>query len=391
MGPMMLGDLGADVIKVEPSGGLSDRNSAPLIPGAADGKGSIPFVVYNRGRRSVTANLDQPEGKARFLDLVRTADFLFESAEPGAMDELGLGFAELSRVNPSLVYVATTPFGQEGPYAKHLSTDLTLAAMGGTIAVNGEMDRAPVRMTVPQSWHHGASISAGGAMAAHWRRLRTGQAQMVDVSVQAATTWSTIQAMVAYAVQGKNMDRAGSDIQLGFLSFPAVFDAADGEVVLIPMGATLAPMIPWLVEEDVVPASWLEDEDWPTYDIRLFSQQPLTHELDDVLANLRVFLAQYTKAELLERGLSESVTVVPVARINDVLEFRHLDDRNYWRNVEVGNGLSAKVPGPFSRPAGAPLRISSELPDPGEHTAEVQGEPHQRPEIPSNQIGRAHV
>ena len=79
----------------------------------------------------------------------------------------GLGFEALRAVNPRLVYVATTPFGQDGPYARHLATDLTLAAMGGMMALNGDADRRPVRITVPQTWYHAAAESAVAALVAH--------------------------------------------------------------------------------------------------------------------------------------------------------------------------------------------------------------------------------
>ena len=96
-------------------------------------------------------------------------------------------------MRPDLVYVAISPFGQTGPYAHHLATDLTLSAMGGSMALNGDPDRRPVRITVPQTWHHAAAESALGALVAHHRRLHTGEAQFVDVSVQAAVFWTGLQ------------------------------------------------------------------------------------------------------------------------------------------------------------------------------------------------------
>ena len=108
-------------------------------------------------------------------DLVATADFVFENAGPGAMAGRGLGFAALCDARPDLVYVAISPFGQDGPYAHHLATDLTLAAMGGAMALNGEPDRRPVRITVPQTWYHAAAEGALGALVAHHRRAGHGR------------------------------------------------------------------------------------------------------------------------------------------------------------------------------------------------------------------------
>src|SRR6185503_792896 len=101
---------------------------------------------------------------------------------------------DLRRMSPSIVHVATTPFGQDGPYARHRATDLTLAAMGGAMAMNGDADRRPVRVTVPQTWYHASAESAVAALVAHQRRLATGEAQFADVSVQAAIFWTGLNA-----------------------------------------------------------------------------------------------------------------------------------------------------------------------------------------------------
>jgi len=388
LGPMILRDLGADVIKVEPPGGGAARRQAPLVPGAPDGLASIPFAVHNRGKRSVTLDLGSGEGRARLLDLVRGADFLFENAAPGEMARAGLGYDDLRKVNPALVHVAVTPFGQDGPYAGHRSTDITLAAMSGMAAVNGEPDRAPVRMSIDQAWYHGGAASAAGALAAFHRRLRTGEGQFVDVSVQASAIWSTIQAMGAYGSQGANFMRAGTDLQLGVVTLPLVHATSDGEAVIVPLGSTLAPMVPWFVEDGLVPESWIEDEDWKTYDLRFLSGQPLVHPLDEVIERLRQYTARHTKDELLERGLRENVTAVPVAKVDEILRFRHLAARSYWRPLSLGGATTVKAPGPFIRLAATPLRDPGEVPAPGEDTSEVLSGPRSVGARPAPVAGR---
>ena len=166
----VLAGLGADVIKVEPPGGSPSRRDAPSAEGEAAELASLRFQAFNRGKRSVVLDLDDAAGRADLLALVASADFVFENAGPGVMDGRGLGFDALRAVRADLVYVAISPFGQTGPYADHLATDLTLSAMGGAMALNGEPDRRPVRITVPQTWLHAAAESALGAMVAHERR-----------------------------------------------------------------------------------------------------------------------------------------------------------------------------------------------------------------------------
>ncbi|MBK7329549.1 MAG: CoA transferase [Dehalococcoidia bacterium] len=347
LGPMILADLGAEVIRIEPRG--SDRHSGL-------------YHVYNRGKKLTQCDIDTPEGKAQLLELVKSADFLFEDAGPGAMAARGLGYADLIQANPTLVYVAVSPFGQDGPYANHANTDLTLAAMGGMAALNGEGDRPPVRVTVPQCWHHGAAESAAAALVAHHRRLQTGEPQFVDVSVQAAVTWTAIQAMTSYGVQGKNMERAGTLLQLGVLTMPLVYPARDGEVVFAAFGGAVASIINWMIADGTVPGSWIDDDNWAQYDIMVLTGAPVKHPMEELLAKAAEFFAKYPKQELFNRGLRDGVTIAPVATLEDVLGFDHLEARNYWYDYELPGGRKVRIPGVFARPGRTPLHAPGPAP-----------------------------
>ena len=329
MGPMMLADLGAEVIRVEAPG--ADRAGAR-------------YHVFNRGKSAVELDLDSAAGRESFLGLVRSADFVFENAGPGVMAAKGLGFEQLKAVNPALVYVAISPFGQDGPHANHVSTDLTLAAMGGMAALNGEADRPPVRISVPQCWHHAAAESGAAALIALHRRLQTGEAQFVDVSVQAAVTWTAIQAMTAFAVQGRNMERAGTILQLGVISLPLVFPALDGEVVLAGIGGTVAGMVKWMIEDGTVPASWENDDDWAQYDLIMLMGGRAEHRCRSCSKRWRVYTAKYPKGDLLNRGLDCGVTIAPVSTVADVLRFEHLEARGYWRRQDYPGHGEVRIP-----------------------------------------------
>jgi crotonobetainyl-CoA:carnitine CoA-transferase CaiB-like acyl-CoA transferase len=305
LGPMVLADLGAEVVRVEPPGGGDARRAQPLAPSLEPGMQSLRFQAFNRNKRSLTLDLDTPQGRADFLKFVAGSDFLFEDLAPGEMDARGLGFDALRRVNPRLVYVAVTPFGQDGPYASHMATDLTLSAMGGMAALIGEADRPPVRVSVPQAWLHAAAESAVAAMVGHWRRLATGEAQFVDVSVQCAVFWTGLQAMIAHAIQGKDFERSGSALQLGTITLPLVYPCSDGEAVLIANGPTMVPLVRWMAEEGVVPAEWITLEDWPTYDVRVLSGQPTKLTYDEVMAAIARYTSRHSKQELLIRGIEQ--------------------------------------------------------------------------------------
>ena len=257
----VLAGLGADVIKVEPPGGSPSRRR-PLVDGEPAALASLRFHAFNRGKRSVVLDLDDDAGRRDLLRLVASADFVFENAGPGVMDARGLGFEALRAARPDLVYVAISPFGQTGPYADHRATDLTLAAMGGSMALNGEPDRRPVRITVPQTWHHAAVEGALGALVAHERRCSAGEAQFVDVSVQAAVFWTGLKAMIAHAIQGRDIERNGTVLQLSTLVTPLVYPCADGEVCLIATGGPAVGLMPWMLDTGVVTQEWADAEDW---------------------------------------------------------------------------------------------------------------------------------
>jgi crotonobetainyl-CoA:carnitine CoA-transferase CaiB-like acyl-CoA transferase len=386
---MVLGDLGAEVIKVEPPGGSASRRWGPFLENAPDPERSLRYFAYNRNKRGVVLDLEAEADRERFLRLVETADFLFESGSPGAMARLGLDFDSLRAASPKLVYVSITPFGQEGPHARFAATDLTVAAMGGPVSLQGTADRAPIRLSVPQVWQHASVEAAAAALVAHARMRRTREAQHVDVSAQASMVWTTLNAMVAAAIQGADFERRGSVAPIAHLRFETVLECADGHVVLVPAGGAAVVVTRWLVEEGVVPPEWLENEDWSTYDRRLLAREPLQYGFEEVLAAQAKFLRGHTKADLLERGMQAGVTVAPVHTVDELLRFRHLEERGYWLVAPLPNGREARVPGPFVRSTCTPPSVRRWAPRLGEHTDEVLSElenraaPHRSSPAPS--------
>ena len=370
---MVLGDLGADVIKVEPSEGSRSRRMGPFLESAPEPQRSLLFFAFNRNKRGIALDLTSAAGRSVLLRLVEKADFLIESAPPGEMAERGLGFDALRRANPRLVYVAITAFGQDGPHADYSASDLTLAAMGGQMGLHGVPDRPPVRVTVPQVWLHASTEAAVGALTAHARMLKTGEAQFVDVSAQTAMVWTMLHAMVAHAIQGADFNRGGSALQLGNITLPLVYECADGHVVLLPNGAALAKMVHWLVEDGVVPEEWIEGEAWPTYDVRLVTQQPLRYGIDEVIDALKRYARRHDKQSLLGRGLAEGVTIAPVTTVEDVARFRHLEERGYWLQAPLPDGREVRVPGLFARLTETPMAVRRPAPRLGQHNDEVLG------------------
>src|SRR5438105_8910353 len=175
---MQLADLGADVIKVEnPDGGDTARDSAPFLDGE-----SSPFIRLNRNKRSLAMNLKAPEGKELFRQLVQGADIVVENLRPGTMGDLQLDYPRLAQLNPRLVYVAASGWGQDGPYAQRPGLDIIAQGMSGLMSITGEEGgNAPVKVGVPLTDLTCALYGALAAVAALRARERTGRGQFIDV------------------------------------------------------------------------------------------------------------------------------------------------------------------------------------------------------------------
>ena len=368
---MLLGDMGAKVIKVEPPGGAAGRSEPPYIDGGPESERSLPFFAFNRNKQGITLDLDVEAGRNALKSLVETADFLIESGQPATLDSLGLGFDTLKEINPKIIHVAISAYGWDGPYADYAASDLTIAAMGGPMSLQGVPDRAPVRISVPQVWLHAGAEAATAALTAHALMLRTGEAQFVDVSAQTAMISTMLQGISAHAIQGFDYNRAGSMLQLGQANIPIVFDCADGYIVLVPTGPTLAVIVPWFVEDGVVPESWTDGEDWPTYHFRFLQGQPVTYGVPEVLGAITKYVARYTKNQLLERGLRDGAALAPVNDIGNLAGFQHLEERGYWLPAPLPNGAEARAPGLFARLSETPMSVRSWAPALGEHNHQV--------------------
>ena len=369
LGGMILADLGADVIRVEPPGGSEARRVGPFADDS--GQYSLSFAAYNRNKRSVQLDLEADEGRATFLDLIRGADIVLDSGPPALLDKVGLTHQVLIAANPQLVHVRISPYGNDGPYADFPAADLSIAAMGGPVSLQGEADRAPVRISVPQVWRHAGAEAAVAALIGHARARTTGEGVLVDVSAQAAMTWTMLQAMTAAAINGSDFQRDGSLAQLGPRKIPVVHAAKDGHVVGPVIWGQLEKLVPWMKEEGAIDDAWLAREDWPEYDFKLFRGGEVSVELDEVSAKVDAFLAEQSMDTIFTRGLSLGVTLAPVMAIEDLLTFPQLNSRNYFQRFELPNGVACEAPGEFVKLSGGIRGKKRSAPDLGEHTSEV--------------------
>jgi crotonobetainyl-CoA:carnitine CoA-transferase CaiB-like acyl-CoA transferase len=384
IGPMILGDLGAEVIKVELPGGASSRRAAPF-QGAKEQPGSratgdlssLQFVAYNRNKRSIVINPADDDDRATLEELIRRADILFESAPRGILDELAIDFNKASALNPNIVHVRLSPFGSTGPHAAFHGNDLVIAAMGGPVALQGPIDRAPVRISVPQVWRHAGIEAASGALVALTRTRRTGGAQFVDLSAQSVMTWTMLNAMDAHAIQGFDFERGGSTINNGQLKMELVYPTSDGWIVALPTSAVLAGCLEWMIADGVADAAYRE-VDWQNYDlnIRELDNKPINlYQAQELLA---AFLCLHTKQELFEFGLSNGVTLAPINTLDELLSLDHIQTRDYWHDLTVtdnqGTDKVINTPGLWAKPSAYNLSIRHSAPTLGQHNDEIRSE-----------------
>ncbi|MPY93439.1 MAG: CoA transferase, partial [Acidimicrobiia bacterium] len=252
----LLAALGADVVVVEPPRGSSARRAGPFVDGPGPEPGperSLAQFAYDRGKRSVVLDLDGAEGRAHFEALLAGADVLLESASPEERDRWGLAPGNLEGPNPALVHVSITPFGTEGPKAAWVATDLTIMASATPLAVTGDTDRPPVRVTVPQAFAFAGAAAAGAALIALHERAASGRGQHVDVSAQQVAALATQGAILADAIDAPFPVRAAGGATVGKMRLRFLYPARDGYVSITHVfgdaaGAQTAKLMAWVHE-----------------------------------------------------------------------------------------------------------------------------------------------
>ncbi len=380
----ILADLGADVIKVEPPGGAPGRLTGPFLDDVPHPERSLSWWAANRGKRSVTLDIATAEGRDRVRALAAGADIFVESAAPGAMAALGLGYDDLKALNPALIYVSITPYGQDGPKAAWAATDLTVLASGGPLVLTGDDDRAPVRVGVPQGFAQAAGDAAGGAILALLERARSGLGQHVDVSAQQSVMQSTQSMILAGAIGEVEMRRMAGGLKVGPLNIQLAWPAKEGHVsIAFLFGTAIGPFTRRLMElvyEEGFCDEATRDKDWNAYTVLLLTGVEPIPEYERVKKTVEAFTRTKSRGELFAIALERRLLIVPVTTIRDVVESDQLQSRDYWQEVAHPElGRSVRYPGAFAKLTATPLVSTPRAPLPGEHTAAVFAEPPRRP------------
>ena len=208
----LLGDLGLDVIKIEPPDGGAARREPPFANGHAHREGSLRFAYLNAGKRSITLDLTKPSGRSLLLQLVERADVIVEDFAPGYLSGLGLSYEALLEKQSKLILVSISGFGQDGPYANYQTHGYVGNAMGGLLYISGDPKMTPCNPPETQSYYYASLFAAYGVMLALWQRETRGIGAWIDTSMQASMALHEHVAF-NYSAEGRVMKRAGSQHQ----------------------------------------------------------------------------------------------------------------------------------------------------------------------------------
>ena len=372
----ILGDLGADVLQVEPPGGSDARQVGPFYHDDPSPDKSLFWWAYCANKRGITLNLWSMDGRALLERLVSSADFLIESFDPGLLENLGLGYSRLSAINPGLVMVSITAFGQDGPYAQYQATDITGMALGGFMHLTGDPDRAPLRPSFPHFFLHGSAAGAAAAMLAHTHRALTGEGQHVDVSCQQAVARTLAHAPQIWDIEGAVLQRMGVYRQTSGENRVRInWPCADGYVNYMLQGGNVAPSTRALF-------LWMEEEGFDVAGLQAFDWESMgygripTEVMDSVVGPMSEFFLRHTREKLTSESVVRRILLFPVATPSDLRRHPQLEAREYFTPVPHPDlGTSIDHPGAFIKSGdGRPLaELRRRAPLVGEHNLEIYG------------------
>ena len=351
---LLLADLGADVLKVEDTGmGDYVRWSPPYHEGAEDSAKSALFLALNRGKRSIRLNLKEDAGREVLLRLVREHDVLLESFRPGVMERLGVGYERLREENPGLVYCAITGYGQDGPYTARSGHDMNYLGLNGLLGLTGDAGGPPVQSAGQiADLGGGALMGAVGILAALRERERSGEGQLVDVSMfDGSLSWLALVA-AKYLCEGPVPARGELELAGRFLCYRP-YACRDGWVTL---GA-------------------LEPKFWQAWCRGVEREDLIEHQFDppgsDAHAEVERIFLERSRADWHEFAERHDCCLEPVLGLDEALDSELVRAREMVVELDQPGTDGVKllgVPVKLSRTPGAPAGPGPAL---GEHTREV--------------------
>jgi crotonobetainyl-CoA:carnitine CoA-transferase CaiB-like acyl-CoA transferase len=353
----LLGDFGADVIKVE----------APGLPDPARGWGAVKqdgiglfWPIIARNKKSLTLNLRVEEGQALLKDLIKTADVLVENFRPGTLERWGLGPDVLHALNPRLVITRVSGYGQTGPESHKAGYASVGEAKGGLRYLIGEPDRLPARAGVSLGDTMTGTFAALGTMMALFARERSGKGQVVDAAIY-ETVMAFMESLIPeYALAGHTRERSGPILPR--IAPSGVYPCSDGMVIIGANQDTLFRRL-----SAMCGTQWADDPRYATHDARGENQA----ELDGLISD---WTRQRTMADVLAACDDHGIPCGPVNRAKEMLEDAHIAARDAI--IRVAHPVLGQVPmqGVFPKLSSTPGEVTGASPELGQHTGQVLAE-----------------
>ena len=361
-GTRILADLGADVIKVEPPGGDPMRSIPPFVDDLPGLDRSLYWLYRNVNKRSITLNLESKEGKGIFKRLIKTADVVVETFEPGKMKQLGLDYRALRKANHRLIMASITDFGQTGPYSHFKGSDIVDFAMSGAMIVNGTPDRAPVNMPGSAARDCAAIYAMCGVMLALYARYLNNEGQYVEVSAQEAA----LAGLFSWSIPGYSYRSAAGRIPF---AGPRMMPRT-GSLAIVPCKDGY---VHWLATSPRQFAALYE----------LLGNPPELVEMGNNILDVAPRIGEHiekvtrhtmnmTMREFFEQGQGKfGLPCCPVCTPAEYIDNPHVKARSFFKEVEhpeVGKGLYAKKP--FKKTE-TPAELRFPAPRLGQHNGEI--------------------
>jgi crotonobetainyl-CoA:carnitine CoA-transferase CaiB-like acyl-CoA transferase len=370
----LLGDLGADVVKIEPPGGERCRYVGPFLDDIPHPERSLSFWYYNTSKRGITLDLKTVDGRGIFARLAAKSDVILETFRPGYLAALGFDYESLHEQNARLIMCALTPFGQTGPWRDYASSDLLHMAAGGEMASCGYdavdvPDAPPIAPGGGNAWHMGCHFAYMAIMAALVYRTASGQGQYIDASIHEACALTTEGAVANYVYRGETLRRQTGRHHAAGPTNRTQFRANDGSYVTALISGGLNPRNVRNLADLMDSFGMAGDLKDPQYQDPAVIAANASHIIDDLLAN---FIASLPAEEVYhaaqERGFTWGAVRAPEALLDDA----HLHDRGFWKQVEHPElGRTFTYPGEAAIYNGSSWQISRRAPLIGEHNTEI--------------------
>jgi len=368
----LMADLGAEVIKIEPSGGEASRTVGPFLDDIPHRERSLSFWHYNTSKRGITLNLESDDGRGLFRKLAATTDVILETFAPGYLSSLDLGYEKLAESNSRLIMCSLTPFGQNGPWRDFLSSDLLHMAAGGQMGCCG-YDSDQVAGDIPiapgggNAWHTGSHYAYMAIVAALLRRTSSGRGQYIDASVHDACALTTEMHVNTYIYRREVVQRLTGRHAAVSPSVQSQFRCKDGKYVNAGASRVTFRLFPVLTEwmDSHGLAGDLLDERYK--DPKVFAES--SAHINELVTK---FVGSLTRDEIAHGGQDRGFNWGAVRTPDELVDEGHLNDRGFWVDVEHPElGRSFKYPGAAGIYNGSPWRITNRAPLIGEHNEEI--------------------